>query len=146
MRRISRTISGAKPEARLVEQQQPRLRHQRAAERQHLAFAAGQRLRLLLAALGEARETMIDLLQALFHVGPVAAPAIGAEHQIVDDRHVAEQFASLGHQAEAAFDPLLDIQAPDIDAIIDDFAARARAAPQRRRAAWSCRRRSARSR
>src|SRR5262245_20587256 len=39
-------------EARLVEQQEPWLRHQRAAERQHLALAARQRAGELLAAFG----------------------------------------------------------------------------------------------
>ena len=50
MWKISRTMSGARPEARLVEHQQPRPRHQRAAEREHLALAAGERAGELCAA------------------------------------------------------------------------------------------------
>ena len=88
-----------------------RRRHCRAAERQHLPLAAGERLRLLPPALGEARKTVIDFLQAL--IGAVAAARIGAEQQIVGDRHVAEQFARLRHQAEAALDALLDVEPVD---------------------------------
>src|SRR4051812_33576947 len=47
-------------EARLVEQEKPRPRHQRTAERPHLAFAAGQRARELAATFGEAPETRED--------------------------------------------------------------------------------------
>jgi hypothetical protein len=58
-------------------------------------------------------------LQALLHARAVAAPRIGAEQKIVGDGHIAEQLAAFGHQAKAALDALLDIDAPQIDAIID---------------------------
>ena len=77
--KISRTISGARPRLGSSSNQKPRLRHQRTAKRQHLPFAAGQRLRLLPTALGEAGKARINLLQALFHLGPIAAPGIRAE-------------------------------------------------------------------
>ena len=50
---------------RLVEQQQLRLAHQRPSHRQHLPLAAGQRARELVAPLGQARETLVDLGQRL---------------------------------------------------------------------------------
>src|SRR5262245_60291880 len=52
-------------EARLVEKQEPRLRHQRAAEREHLPLAARERPRQLIAPLGEARKALEDRLEAL---------------------------------------------------------------------------------
>ena len=42
MPKISSTSMGARPERRLVEQNDVGLRHQRAADRQHLLLAAGQ--------------------------------------------------------------------------------------------------------
>ena len=36
-------MSGDRPERRLVEEQEPRLRHQRARDRHHLLLAAGER-------------------------------------------------------------------------------------------------------
>ena len=51
------TMSGDKAERRLVEQQQARLRHQRARDRDHLLLAAGQRSRRRVELLGERRET-----------------------------------------------------------------------------------------
>ena len=49
--KICFTISGARPERRLVEQQQARPAHQRAADRQHLLLAAGQGAAALVPAL-----------------------------------------------------------------------------------------------
>ena len=57
MRKISRTMSGASPRLGSSSSSSARLRHQRAAERQHLALAARQRAGELAPALGEARES-----------------------------------------------------------------------------------------
>ena len=69
---ISRTISKMRvddhrreAERRLVEQQQLGLRHQRAADREHLLLAAGQRPALLLLALLQAREERVDAVEVL---------------------------------------------------------------------------------
>ena len=103
-------------QARLVQQQQPRLCHQGTAERQHLPLSAGERPRLLAPALGEARKTVVDLPQAL--IGAVASARIGAEQQIVRDRHVAEQFPPLRNKAKAALDAFLDVEAGEVEAVI----------------------------
>ena len=50
-------------EAWLVEHQQARLAHQRAAEGQHLPLAAGQRAGALTAPLGKPREQRIDAIE-----------------------------------------------------------------------------------
>ena len=56
MSTISSTKNGARPEARLVQQQKLRLGHQRAADREHLLLAAGQIAGLRVGALGETRK------------------------------------------------------------------------------------------
>jgi hypothetical protein len=66
---------------------------------------------------GKRREQSIDVRQRPLQSGRVAAARIAAEQQIVGDRHVAEQLAPLGHEAEAVFDPRLDIEPPQIHAI-----------------------------
>src|SRR3982074_818071 len=81
-------------EARLVEQEEPRLRHQRAAERQHLAFAAGQRAGELAATFGEAWKARIDVMQVASDGGTVAPARVGAEDEVVLDRHLGEQLAA----------------------------------------------------
>ena len=62
---ISSTILGREPEKRLVEQQQRRLAHQRAADRQHLLFAARHGAGALVGALREPREQIEDIVVAL---------------------------------------------------------------------------------
>ena len=57
------TIIGARPMRRLVEQQQLRPAHQRAADGQHLLLAAGQRAGQLRAALLQARKQVVDALE-----------------------------------------------------------------------------------
>ena len=49
---------GAKPERRLVQQQDLRIGHQRAADRQHLLLAAGQGARDLAEPLPQPREQL----------------------------------------------------------------------------------------
>ena len=96
-------------EAGFVQHQQPRLAHQRPAQRQHLPFAAGQCSRKLRAPLGQPREQRIDIVQRSGY-GPVA-PAKAAECaqlQVVADAHFREQFAPLGHQAESVGDSVFD--------------------------------------
>ena len=48
---------------RLVEQQQRRIGHQRARDRQHLLLAAGELVAHVAAPLGEAREQLVDRRQ-----------------------------------------------------------------------------------
>jgi hypothetical protein len=73
---------GRQPEARLVEHQQLRLAHQRAAERQHLPLAARERAGRLAAALGEARKQCVNALEQCIDAGAVVQRG-GAEPQIL---------------------------------------------------------------
>ena len=103
-------------EARLVQQQQTRLCHQRAPERQHLPFAAGQRAGELPAALAQPRKAVEDFVKVALDLG-IGAARIGAEDQIVFDGHVVEQFASFRHQAHATLDARLHIHGGESRAI-----------------------------
>jgi hypothetical protein len=62
--------------------QEPWPRHQRAADRQHLLFAAGQRLGALLQPLLQAREQLEHEFQWFLAVA-LAAKKVTAEPQIV---------------------------------------------------------------
>mmetsp|Transcript_5849 Transcript_5849/g.22958 ORF Transcript_5849/g.22958 Transcript_5849/m.22958 type:complete len:216 (-) Transcript_5849:50-697(-) len=102
-------------QAGFVQHQQFGLAHQRAAQGQHLALAAGQRAGRLRAALLQAREAGVDALQP---VAPaLVAPRLGppaAEQQVVFDAHRAEQLALLGHQGQARHHALFQRQAGDV--------------------------------
>ena len=92
---------GRKAERRLVENQNLRLHHQGPADRQHLLFAAGQRLRHLALAILQDRkqiEQPVHLLGAL-----IVSEMLAAEIEIFADAHFAEQFAAFRtlHEATA---------------------------------------------
>ena len=106
-----------KAETRLVEHQEARRRHQCAAQRQHLAFAAGQRARPLRAPLGEAREALEDGLQAARQCITAQRRGVGAETQVVEHRQVAEELALLRHQAQSALDAGFDVASGQILAL-----------------------------
>src|SRR5262249_44670028 len=68
------------PQARLVKQEQLRLRHQRSTEREHPPFSAPQRSGELRRSLGKPRETLIDLAERpLNRPVPCAAALKGPE-------------------------------------------------------------------
>ena len=79
---------------RLVEDEQPRVRHQRPADRQHLLLAAGEGAGALRAALGEAGEERLDA-----SLGPAAGAGGGGE--VLLDAERREAAAALGDEADA---------------------------------------------
>jgi hypothetical protein len=91
----------SKAETRLVEKEQARLRHQRAPERQHLAFSARQGGGQLAAPLGEAREALVDLLQIPLHGFAVPPARIGTQNKIVRYGHLGEEFTALRHRTRS---------------------------------------------
>ena len=112
MLKISRTMSGARPERRLIQHQELRPAHQRASHCEHLPLAAGERSRELIAPLREPREPLI-------HIWPASPSSCGlrrarplkrAELEIVGDAHRGEKLAPLRNEDEAARDALLDRQ------------------------------------
>ena len=90
-------------ERRLVEQQQPRPRHERARDREHLLLAARERAGALLAALAQAREQLEHALAVRCDPGAVLAQ-VGAELEVLLDREVREDLRPSGdcEIAEAA--------------------------------------------
>ena len=89
---------GRQPFGWLVHDQAVRVGHQRAADRQHLLLAAGQRLGALVAALVQPRKQFIDASR--FHLCRSGA-ALG-DQQILFDAERRENAAALRHQAHAA--------------------------------------------
>ncbi len=99
-------------EGRLVEQQQPGPQHQRAADCQHLLFAAGQQPGRLGAPLLQDREIAVDHL----HVGGDAGfvmPRHGAELKVVLDGLLGEGAAAVGHVGHAEADDVLGLRCDD---------------------------------
>ena len=90
-------------ERRLVEQQNLRLGHQRAADRQHLLLTAGQRARDLPQPLAQPRKQSEHPVAAAFELRGVAQQ-IGAELEVFGDRHRGEDAAAFRHQHDAARD------------------------------------------
>ena len=91
---------------RFVEQHHLRLRHQSAADAQHLQFTAGQGRSELPAPFGQAREELVDLLERPPHLRPVADQEC-TQAQILFDRHARIGFLALGHLDQpAAHDPI----------------------------------------
>ena len=92
-----------------VEDQQFRIGHQRAADRQHLLLAAGQRHAHVAAALGEPRKQRVDFLD-----GPgigIAETVAGGGDEIFVHRQVRKDLAAFRHQADAEFCDLIRRQA-----------------------------------
>ncbi len=100
---------GARPRLGSSSIKQLRLAHQRAAHRQHLLLAAGQRAGELLAALLEARKQRVDALDRGLRAA-AASMRKAPSCEIVLDIHGPEQFAMLGHEAEPARDAILDVE------------------------------------
>src|SRR5258705_8900967 len=99
-------------EARLVEHQEARPRHERARDRQHLALAAGERARALVDALAQHREEAEDPLEHLLAALRVAV-AEGAEAQVLGHREAAEETPALGDEREAEGDPVRGLDVVD---------------------------------
>ena len=78
----------------------------------------------MLAALGKSGEAAVNVVETGAHAGLVAAPEVGAEQQVVGHRHVAEQLALFGHEAETRLDAVFHIDLRLIGAGVDDAAGR----------------------
>ena len=106
---------GREPERRLVEQQDIRVGHQRAADGEHLLFAAAHGARDLGGAFAQARKQPEHLF-APRRFAVAGALRVGAEQEIFLHRQVAEDAAPFGHQRQSAFDDLMGRQRRDIAA------------------------------
>ena len=118
-------MSGASPERRLVQHQEPRLAHQRAAHREHLPLAARERSGELSAPLLEAGKPLVHFVLRRAPAA-LAAPGAGegAELEVVGDTHRGEELASLGDEDQSARDALLDRQRRGRRPAVHDVAVR----------------------
>src|SRR5215510_6501475 len=83
----------------LVDQQQLRLAHERARDREHLSLAAGQEARKAAAQVGEAGE---ELKRCLLAAPPVGAAEPDRGAQVFRHREIWKYLVSLRHQHDAA--------------------------------------------
>jgi hypothetical protein len=82
-----------------IQDQQPRIGHQRATDRQHLLLAARQLVAHVGAPLGEPRKQRVDFFQ---RPGIGAAQTVGGcRDQIFADGEVRKNLASLGDETDA---------------------------------------------
>src|SRR5947208_4548696 len=91
---------GSQAQRRLVQHQEARARHERAADRAHLLLAAGERARELRLPVGQRREERQDVVEGPLALG-ARAPRVGAEQQVLGDAHEREEPPALGHLASA---------------------------------------------
>ena len=105
-----------------VEHQEFRAAHERAADGEHLLFAAGERAGGLLEALFQAGEEREDVFASLGD-GSLVVLQEGAHGEIFGDGEVAKNHAALGDVAESAGDDLVRRQAGDVLAAEGDAAA-----------------------
>ena len=85
-------IAGAKPLGRLVHDEQPGVREQRAPDGEHLLLPAGELCSAVPLALGEAREELIDLGHR-----PLAFAARADHAQVLVDGQRRKQAPTLRH-------------------------------------------------
>src|SRR3989442_3267512 len=91
-------------EARLVQQEQPRPRHEPAPDRAHLLLAARQGAGQLTLALAQAREEREDHLERVGATRAIRRAA--AELEVVAHGHRREELTALRHVSDAARDDL----------------------------------------
>src|SRR5690349_23950668 len=86
------------PLRELIDEQELRRAHERAADREHLALAAGKQSRLAAAQFGEPREELVDALNGL---ASLAASSV-RRLQVFGDREVLEYLAAFRDEHDAA--------------------------------------------
>ena len=110
------------PFGRLVEQNDLRLQHHGAGDRQHLLLAAGQRAARLVAPLGEPRKISERLVEQMLAPRIVDAGAVEAGAQVLHHREQAEDAAVLRHVADAEPRQAMRRQAGDGGAVEENAA------------------------
>ena len=87
-------------ERRLVEKQEARAGHQRAADRDHLLLAARERARRLPPPLAQRREHRVHAREAV-RARRARPRRVAAELEVLLHRHAGEEPAPLGHDRDA---------------------------------------------
>src|SRR6266571_7618193 len=112
---------GRQAHARLVEQQEPRARHQGAPDCQHLLLASRERARDLRDPLPETREQLEDTLQVAADGGGVG-PEVRAHREVLADGQPVEDTPSFRHVGDAAEHDLVGGHAAQRGALEEDRA------------------------
>ena len=105
---------------RLVEEQELRLRHQRASDRAHLLLASGHRPCALVAALLQPREELEDPVERLPDPCPVF-PLEGAHLEVLHHAHAREETPAFGRLADAHLDDRMRRVLRDVPALEADL-------------------------
>ena len=119
-----------KPERRLVEQQDARLRHQPARDREHLLLAAGEQSGAAVQPVAQARKSV----EQAAIIGSISAPGRewAPSTQIVVDRQFGKHLPAFRHQREACGRDLMGLEPRDAAVVEQDLAVdRAQQAGQR---------------
>src|SRR6266481_704506 len=109
-------------QARLVEHQEARPRHEGAGDREHLALAAGKGAGPLVHPLPQHREEAEDPLEHLLAALRVAV-AEGAEAQVLGHREAAEEAPALGDERDAEVDAVRGLDVVDATVVEPDLPA-----------------------
>ena len=112
---------------RFVEDEQPRVGHQRPADRQHLLLAAGEQVRHDAGALGEPRKQRKDFVERP-RIGGGGAVSGGGD-QVFARGEIGKNLAAFGHQADAELGDAVGRQLADVLAVEPDRARRAGVSP-----------------
>ena len=115
---------------RFVEDQQARICHQRAADRQHLLLAAGKQIRHAARAFGEPRKQRPDPFERPWFGGAAAIGRGGDE--IFARREIGKNLAPFRHQADAELGHAVSRQRTNFGAVETDRAGRRRSQPHDR--------------
>src|SRR5213078_2033944 len=93
---------------RLVHQQQRRIAHQGAADRQHLLLAAGDLVAAVVLALPEARKEVVDALQVPSAGTAVAASSLLRDGEVLLDAERREDQPVLRYVADSVARPFIN--------------------------------------
>src|SRR4029077_7839578 len=111
-----------KPHRRLVQQEQPRMRHERTADRDHLLLAAGEGSRALLLSFREPGKQRVDPFEVAAELRAVTALE-GAHLEVLEPGHAREELAALGRLRDAEPNDVVRRLAGDVLATEHDRAA-----------------------
>src|SRR5579872_804886 len=100
-RKVFRAHARRQTQARLVEQQQLRLRHQRAADRDHLLLAARERACSEPQPRAQRRKEIEHVLELRVETGAIAA-RVRTQEQILAHRERSEELTALRHDGDAS--------------------------------------------
>src|SRR5574341_181857 len=105
---------GRQPHGRLVHQQDPRRRHQRTGDGQHLLLASAHASRELASSLQEDRERLEARAEVSLYV-PARRRPVGAEQQVFLHRELRKEATPLRDEGDAEADDLLGGQPRQVE-------------------------------